>query len=254
MSEHSQTTFPLARSADLVTETLGSESVVYDGLSQEAHYLSPVAATVFAAADGQTSPADMAGIAGKMLGEPVDVTMIELALAELEERNLLVVEPSEDGNGHSRRDILRKSALIGGAALAAPLVTSVVTPAYGATASNPTNLSYVAMTFTCGTTAYRMKIGGDGSVQCGSTFNTPGDGDCTLDVPNGTTLSEDCLAGVSITQDITTDPNTVTIHFPATCKLRDYIVKCANNCQANNPAVPGSGADGPSFTVQGCPN
>jgi hypothetical protein len=252
MPEHTQLAFPTARSTDLVTETVGAETVVYDGLTKEAHCLAPLAASVFAAADGRTSLADMAAIASNALGKPVDVPAVELVLVELEERNLLHMPAvvGDDETGVSRRTMLRKSALVGGAALAAPLVVSIVTPAYGASASNPTSLSYVAMSFTCGTTAYRMKIGGDGSVQCGSTFNTPGDGDCTLSVPGGTTLSEDCLAGVSISQNVQTGK--ITITFPASCKIRDYIVKCANNCQVSDP-VPSSGVSGPTYIVDGCP-
>src|SRR5438105_4356505 len=121
------TAFPLARSSDLVAETIGAETVVYDGVTKEAHCLSPLAAAVFGAADGRTSLADMAAIASAKLGETIDVPAVELTLSELEERDLVVLPA---GNGISRRDVLRRGAMVGGAALAAPLVVSLVTPEY----------------------------------------------------------------------------------------------------------------------------
>jgi hypothetical protein len=243
----------MARSNDLVTEAVGDETVVYDGLTSEAHCLSPLAATVFRAADGLTSPAVMAQIASRELDEEVEVETVELAISELYERNLLD-EPAI-GDGLSRRNMLRKSALVGGTVLAAPMVASLATPDYASAVSNPTSLSYVALMIVCGNTAYRMKIAGDGSVVCGTSFNTPGEGDCTLSAPGGTTISESCLAGVSISQNVATGK--ITITFPSSsggsaCKLTDYIVKCANVCQANSPAVPGGGASSP-FIVDGCP-
>src|SRR5579859_4874757 len=72
MIEHSDE-FPKARTADLVTERVGDELVVYDGRSSEAHCLSPLASAVFVAADGKTSTADLAAIASRQINEPVDV-------------------------------------------------------------------------------------------------------------------------------------------------------------------------------------
>jgi hypothetical protein len=122
MAHGSHDRFPLARSEDLVTETVGAETVVYDGLSQESHCLAPLAAIVFGASDGRTSPADLAGIASARLGESVDVAQVEQALAELEERDL-VIAPA-DGDGMSRRQLVRRTAVVGGAVWATPLILS----------------------------------------------------------------------------------------------------------------------------------
>jgi PqqD family protein of HPr-rel-A system len=128
------TTFPKARTADLITETVGDELVVYDGKSSEAHCLSALAAAVFVAADGETSPADLAAIASRQLSITVDVPEVEQALVELEDRGL--IDPMEI-SGLSRRGFMQRSAVVGGAVVAGSLVTSVVTPAYGSTGSLP---------------------------------------------------------------------------------------------------------------------
>ena len=94
-----------------MAETIGAETVVYDGLTKEAHCLAPLAAAVFAASDGRTSPVDLAAVAAAKLGEPVDVDAVELALAELEEHGLI---EAPQGDGMSRRNLLRRTALLGG--------------------------------------------------------------------------------------------------------------------------------------------
>src|SRR4051794_39667462 len=104
MSLQNLTDFPRARSKDLVTETIDSEIVVYDGLSKDAHCLAPLAAVVFSHADGTRSLADIAAIATTELNETVDVAAVELTLAELDDRGLIEGAPQ---TGVSRRDMLR---------------------------------------------------------------------------------------------------------------------------------------------------
>lgn len=151
--------FPKARAADLITEQVGDELVVYDGESSEAHCLNALASAVFVAADGQTSPGDLAAIASKQLNETIDVPAVEAALTELEERGLVETE----SGGVSRRGFMKRSAAVGGVALAGTMVTSVLTPAYGMAASLPTALptgySSVAFEFSDGTTLYGAHFG-----------------------------------------------------------------------------------------------
>jgi PqqD family protein of HPr-rel-A system len=123
--------FAAALTADLVTEQVGDELVVYDSMSKQAHCLNPLATAIFQAADGETSAADLAAIASRAVNEPVDVPAVEQALEVLAERGLV----SLGGGGVSRRSFIQRSAAAGGAAFGATLVTSVLTPAYGAAAS-----------------------------------------------------------------------------------------------------------------------
>jgi hypothetical protein len=260
MPEQNLAAFPRARSTDLASEAIDSEIVVYDGLSKDAHCLAPLAAAVFTAADGRNSVADIAAIAGKRLGEPVDVASVELALAELDDRGLLESEP---GSGVSRRDMLRRTALVGGAALAAPLVASLATPGYGQAASL-SSLSYVVVIFQdADGNYYRAKRASDGTVTWNWSDNTPGDS-CTASV-SGTRLNNpDWKNSVSITETVGSGGVTnVNIFWPAFLPnvtpakklyLVDVRIKCANSCHValeNGHINCGSGTCSAQYI--GCP-
>jgi hypothetical protein len=55
----------------------------------------------------------------------VDVEQIRQALDQLDQCNLVAATA---GSGISRRDLVRKTALVGAAAMATPLITTVLTP------------------------------------------------------------------------------------------------------------------------------
>ena len=74
-------------------------------------------------------------LASAELNERIDVDHVERALAELEDRGLVV---SPEPSGLSRRGFMQRSAAVGGVVVAGSLVTSVVTPAYGGTGSGGT--------------------------------------------------------------------------------------------------------------------
>lgn len=246
MREKNLLAYPLARTNDLVTESIGSETVVYDGLSKDAHCLAPLAAVVFAAADGRTSVNDIAASAAQKLGEPVEVADVELALAELEDRDLIIAPA---GDGVSRRDVLRRGALVGAGALAAPLIVSLATPSYGQ-ASSLSSLSYVVMVWKdSSNTYYRVKVGGDGTVVCGWGFATPGS-NCTFS-SSGKTTSDDCIAGLAVNETTNGSGQTqITITWTDASKsLVDVRIKCANDCHI----VASPKATSPSGPYVGCP-
>lgn len=128
---------PFARSDELLVECVGDEIVAYDTESKEAHCLGPLAAAVFELCNGRRSVEQLAAAASQRLGEPVDAARVADALAQLEARRLLAASTSR--RGLSRRDMIRRSTAVGAAAMAAPLVTSIVAP----TAAS-------AVTATCG--------------------------------------------------------------------------------------------------------
>lgn len=118
-------TKPMARSEGLLVEHIADETVVYDAETKEAHCLSPLAAAVFERCDGRTSLDELlAAVSGRM-GEPVDADQLVEALAQLQERNLLAPPRA---SGFSRRELFRRSATVGAAAMAVPLITTVVAP------------------------------------------------------------------------------------------------------------------------------
>ena len=123
-----QDKLPLARREGLLTQQVADETVVYDEATKEAHCLSPRAAVIFAHCDGRTTIEQLAELATDRTGEPVDVSRVLDALAQLEECELMSVGLGPTG-GLSRREMLgRTAAVAGGVAFAAPLVTSVVAP------------------------------------------------------------------------------------------------------------------------------
>jgi hypothetical protein len=118
---------PVARDEGLLVEQVGDETVVFDADTKEAHCLSALAAVIFANCDGKTSVEDLARIASDKTREPVDTSQVMNALAQLEERDLM--EPRAPREiGLSRRTMLQRTAALGGAVAASPLITSVIAP------------------------------------------------------------------------------------------------------------------------------
>lgn len=221
MSTGTNRSFPKARTADLITEQVGDELVVYDGNSSEAHCLSALASAVFVAADGKTSTADLAGIASRKLSQAIDVPAVEQALLELEDCGLIEI------GGVSRRRFMQRGALVGGAVVAGSLVSSVVAPAYGTTGSlpsgpPPTGFSSFAVQITCGSTVYGAHWTSEhtgtpddwGATEANA--NCPaGNGDNAWTVTTTSSLSGVSLAFVSGGMCVT---------IPSTCSITDYAV------------------------------
>jgi hypothetical protein len=126
--------FPEARVDALLTEQVGGETVVYDSEHKQAHCLNPLASAIFSSCDGRTSIDELAELAAEELGEPVSTEQVSNVLAQLEERELLDV-PRLRGNGISRRDLMRKTAVAGAAALSVPVITTIIAPTPAAAAT-----------------------------------------------------------------------------------------------------------------------
>jgi hypothetical protein len=124
--------FPIARSEDLLVQSLGEESVVYDDATKEAHCLKPLAAKVFEHSDGHTKVDAIAARVSEELGETVTVPQVQDAVAQLEAHGLMDHGPGS--NDISRRELMRRSAKVGAtAAVSAPLISSVFSaPAWAA--------------------------------------------------------------------------------------------------------------------------
>lgn len=166
-------------------------------------------------------------------------------------------EELEPVEGVSRRNMLKKSALVGGTMVwAAPVVQSFTAPAFGDSHGTPQgqDISFVAILVQCGNFTYRLKweINGDhtglesADPECGNEFAlgncNPGD----LDAATGT----GCPSGVSAS--FNSANGTVTVNL-GSCTLLDYVVKCGQTCagpgSTGNPAVPTGG----SATFAPCP-
>lgn len=138
---------PQARTEGLLVERVGDETIALDIESGEAHCLRPLASAVFARCDGKTSVARLQELVAADLREAVEADAIEDALAQLAECGLLTVQDA--GSELSRRQMLRRTAAAGGAAMATPLVASILTPS-SALAWGGTNV-HCKKGFTCKT-------------------------------------------------------------------------------------------------------
>src|SRR4051812_18393231 len=135
---------PPGRREGLVVEKLEDELLVYDSERARAHSLNAVAAAVWELSDGERDAASIAAVAGATEDD------VWRALSQLDERRLLDGELPRRMSGpeYSRRQAVRRMGLIGAsAALAAPLVKSIVVPTM---ASAQITMSCVPEGGTCG--------------------------------------------------------------------------------------------------------
>jgi hypothetical protein len=118
---------PLARTEGVLAEQVDGDLVIYDEATQMAHCLSRDAASVWSHCDGRATAEDIAS------SLEISSGTVEQAVAELRDAGLLIEVP-----GHTRRDVAKRFAVVGGAALAGPaLLTSMPVPAAAAACSRP---------------------------------------------------------------------------------------------------------------------
>jgi hypothetical protein len=119
---------PCVRADGLVVQALPDEVLVYDLERHKAHCLNHTAALVWKHCNGQTSVSEMVRILAGEMQTPVPEDDVWLALQQLGKAHLLAEQihaPGGDGR-MSRREVMRR--LGWGAAVALPLVTSIVAP------------------------------------------------------------------------------------------------------------------------------
>jgi hypothetical protein len=126
---------PRARQGDLVLKRVAGEMLVYDRRSHQAHCLNPAAAFVWSHCDGQTTVAEMTRLLANELKRPVAGEVVWFALDQLRESSLLAESPAPRPgmNQISRRVLMKRLGIA--AAVAVPLVTSIVAPTAAAAAS-----------------------------------------------------------------------------------------------------------------------
>jgi hypothetical protein len=121
-------TAPLARKDGLLVQELSHEVLVYDLERDKAHCLNPTAALIWKHCDGRTSVNEITRLLEKSSGVSVDEDVVWCALNQLEKDRLLQ-EPMAWPAGVeriSRRELVRRLGI--GAAIAIPLVTSIIAP------------------------------------------------------------------------------------------------------------------------------
>ena len=116
--------FPRAR-LDCLSREFGEEVLVYDLQRDVGHCLNSTAAAIWKLCDGNNSPSQITRAFSRKLSARVDESVVRLALDQLANANLLV-EPKVPVEYLSRRVAVRRIGLA--AAIALPLVTSIVAP------------------------------------------------------------------------------------------------------------------------------
>lgn len=126
---------PIMRRQGLVIDDLPDEVLVYDLDRHQAHCLNRTAALVWRHCDGRTAPPEIARRLQVELDGPCNEDLVWLALRQLEKQHLLEQSISLPPRfaGVSRRQVIRNLSVA--AAVAVPLITSLIapTPAQAAT-------------------------------------------------------------------------------------------------------------------------
>ena len=134
----------------MLVHPLTSEVLVYDLKRNKAHCLNRTAALVWERCDGESSTNDIARLLGAELGTSVDEQVVRLAIDQLSKALLLRGEANEPAaeSRVSRREVIRR--LGWSAAVALPLVTSVLAPTNASAAScKPAGQSCASHTECC---------------------------------------------------------------------------------------------------------
>jgi hypothetical protein len=120
----------------LLIERPAGEMLVLKPSTNEAHALNETAATVFDLCDGTTSPAEMAAEVTRRTGLPADESIVQLALTELSDAGLIVLDES-GGLALPRRALIRKLALPVAAIALLPVVETILMPTVASGQSGP---------------------------------------------------------------------------------------------------------------------
>src|ERR1700682_2383353 len=118
-----------------IVRQLSDEMLVYDTETNKAHCLNRTARDVWNLCDGKNTVAEIVCTLRKESKSPVDEKIVWMALHQLEKSGLLLNGIPSPGEKHvlSRRALIRKTGIA--AALALPVVTSILVPTPAAAAS-----------------------------------------------------------------------------------------------------------------------
>src|SRR5581483_1616438 len=111
---------PLARTADLLTEELDDELLVYDQDRDTACRLNATAAIVWRSADGERTIDELVEVLRGELGDVADEDLVLVTLDRLEEQGLIesgYAARDVDTARLSRRRFIRRVGVVGSAAL-----------------------------------------------------------------------------------------------------------------------------------------
>ena len=121
-------TTPRARQEGLLVQEMPHELLIYDTKRHKAHCLNPTAAFIWKNCDGHTNVSEIARRLEESLSTIVDEDVVWFALSQLEKDHLLEEKVAWPAgiNRISRRELVRRLGI--GAAIAIPLITSIIAP------------------------------------------------------------------------------------------------------------------------------
>jgi len=119
---------PKAITENLVIQNTKDETLIYNLSSNKAFCLNETSALVWKLCDGKHSSSKISSEIGGELGAEVSVDLVNFALRELYENNLIdqEFESSSRFNKVSRRKAVKQIGI--GSMIALPLITSIVSP------------------------------------------------------------------------------------------------------------------------------
>lgn len=119
---------PRARKDGLIVQNLPDETLVYDLERDRAHCLNQTAAFVWRHCDGRSNAKEIARALKDKVKQPVDEKLVWLAIDQLGRNHLLKDSPAMPPHvaGLNRREVMRALGLT--AAVAIPVVASIVAP------------------------------------------------------------------------------------------------------------------------------
>src|SRR4051812_29767632 len=94
----------------------------------EAHALNQSAAVVYDLCDGKSSRAEMAAEIHRRTGLPADEEIVDLALSELVETGLVVLNDAVSSPVVTRRSLIRRLTLTSAATMMLPVIETVLVP------------------------------------------------------------------------------------------------------------------------------
>lgn len=119
---------PLSRKSELVDQSVGNETLIYDLRINKALCMNETSALVYELADGNRTVAEISELMTIKLKDLVGEELIYLALSELKKNNLLENESklTENFGGLSRREIIKKVGLASMVTL--PVISGLLAP------------------------------------------------------------------------------------------------------------------------------
>ena len=123
---------PLAKKADIVTQELPSELLIYNLATDRAFCLNETSAFVWKQADGQKTVGEIKGLMEREFKTAVNEDLIWLALDQMSRDQLLESELEAEQEdkfiGISRREVVRRIAM--SSLIALPVIASLATPVH----------------------------------------------------------------------------------------------------------------------------